>query len=1207
MPQPSDHIGALREIADSVLREGRFQNFVAQSHSRDVLRQLRTPQDQWPAYSAGLDEDLVYAAQTLLYVGLRLKLESTPESGDGYLTQGAEILEYVYSRGADDDPERVSQLFTAALAYYMAGHFARAFVLVRDLEGESPLPRFLRPLRHLLLKQHRLLRREVLDQLLLGEYADDGIAAAVAAGELDEDAALCRILEATLFRALSHYLEYARTGARPLLEAAEAFLSGGAEVATDHRFADWWWYYSCVRVMLRTFDRHSLWSNLAPYLGQPTTADLTRQYVRANLRLPVPLTELWPSQVTAVPRLFAPGLPNVCVRMPTSAGKTKIAELAILAQLAQGFPAADMKCVYVAPFRSLAVEVEQTLRLALRPLGVRVSELYGGFEFTAADRLLIESTQVLVATPEKLDAFLRVTPELAGRLRLVIVDEGHIISPPNLRSLHEARGLKYEVFLQRLVTRCQRSGARIVFLSAVMPNAEQFAEWITGGQDGLVTSDWRPSRLLLGEAVWDGRQVDIEYTHADRTPLGHKCFVRGFVPSRPPEAVPVRGRKHPLPRDDDEAIALAALELARHKLTMVFVAQRRSTEPLGRTILKCIAARRAIAEHAGESYGLPVAAEHRAAIDRCVSLIREHMGEDSNHAHFLGEGFVIHHSGLPQPVRIAIERLVRAGAVRLVVATTTLAQGVNFPIHTVLVHSLDQGHGQPVSAMDFWNICGRAGRGMKENEGQVLFFAKQCFEEWDAGKCKSSAKFARQPAHWRRQKWQEWCGEQRAAREAYITQYGTYQVQSGLLHLLNQVKDLWTALHGDLDLAAFCEALANHTLDLFAPSEALDLDSVLSTLDGLLIAITEECEADEITPDTFQSLLTRSLVHLQLATPADRAFVNEAFAARVRYIRGRYPDRGKRLQFYQLGLPLRDCEFLEASRDELLGLFQKAADYPTWSVAERAGHITEIAGYLFRLSELAPSDVPDAHGRVLELWLSGGTPAGMLGDGEVRESGLTQDKLNRWVDQVFGFRLPWGLNAVGCYLRQYAESVGAPWPDVCDYYSSFVKYGVHEAVVCWLLGLGVGSRAVATRVGGLIGDRFSNPETMLQWLRSGGIDELTAQGLSADDAASLREAVPNARAASGRADQTLDVRVRRPRDPRITLAPGTSLLLEPAGEAGSHNYRLLTLSGAVVDEFLLNSTPLASLMTNPEFVIAMVVASPTGTSPEHCHVRIGQL
>ena len=148
--------------------------------------------------------------------------------------------------------------------------------------------------------------------------------------------------------------------------------------------------------------------------------------------------------------------------MPTSAGKTKIAELAILRFLATAPARTPTRSAsYVAPFRSLAVEVEQTLKRVFLPLGARVSELYGGFELTAADQLLIENTQVLVATPEKLDALFRFSPELVGALKLVILDEGHIISPTtDYLTPPEGTGAKYEVFLVRLVARFEATDTR---------------------------------------------------------------------------------------------------------------------------------------------------------------------------------------------------------------------------------------------------------------------------------------------------------------------------------------------------------------------------------------------------------------------------------------------------------------------------------------------------------------------------------------------------------------------------------------------------------------------------------------------------------------------------------------------------------------------------------------------------------------------------
>src|SRR5262245_38283403 len=141
----SDLVPSFLKRAEELLAAGRFQNSLAQCHSRDVLRYLGTPQSDWPEYSASLDEDLIYTSHYLLYIGLKLK--TTPDAaarGDECLILGAEILEYLYSSYTYmADPERVTQVFSAALAYYMAGHFARAYVLVRDLEATEGLPALL--------------------------------------------------------------------------------------------------------------------------------------------------------------------------------------------------------------------------------------------------------------------------------------------------------------------------------------------------------------------------------------------------------------------------------------------------------------------------------------------------------------------------------------------------------------------------------------------------------------------------------------------------------------------------------------------------------------------------------------------------------------------------------------------------------------------------------------------------------------------------------------------------------------------------------------------------------------------------------------------------------------------------------------------------------------------------------------------------------
>ena len=81
----------------------------------------------------------------------------------------------------------------------------------------------------------------------------------------------------------------------------------------------------------------------------------------------------------------------------------------------------------------------------------------------------------------------------------------------------------------------------------------------------------------------------------------------------------------------------------------------------------------------------------------------------------LRSGIAIHHGQLPDAVRRGVESDFRARRYSVIVATNTLAQGVNLPIRTVIVHSsgrwlADEARYERLSARDYWNIAGRAGR-----------------------------------------------------------------------------------------------------------------------------------------------------------------------------------------------------------------------------------------------------------------------------------------------------------------------------------------------------------------------------------------------------------------------------------------------------------------------------------------------------------------
>ncbi len=118
-------------------------------------------------------------------------------------------------------------------------------------------------------------------------------------------------------------------------------------------------------------------------------------------------------------------------------------------------------------------------------------------------------------------------------------------------------------------------------------------------------------------------------------------------------------------------------------------------------------------------------------------LAKEWLGDDHPLTKGLHYGVGLHYGPLPDPVRQTVEDDFREGKISVLVSTNTLGQGVNLPVKTAIIYSLERRFPDekfthqkekvikvdPVKKRDFWNICGRAGRAGKETEGQIIFVA----------------------------------------------------------------------------------------------------------------------------------------------------------------------------------------------------------------------------------------------------------------------------------------------------------------------------------------------------------------------------------------------------------------------------------------------------------------------------------------------------
>ncbi|WP_419623185.1 helicase-related protein, partial [Thiolapillus sp.] len=90
----------------------------------------------------------------------------------------------------------------------------------------------------------------------------------------------------------------------------------------------------------------------------------------------------------------------------------------------------------------------------------------------------------------------------------------------------------------------------------------------------------------------------------------------------------------------------------------------------------------------------------------------------------LAHGIGVHHGGLPEEIRMLVEWLFEKGQLDVLAATTTIAQGVNFPVSGVVMAATQYPFGQSMPPEDFWNIAGRAGRVSQGQLGIVALVAR---------------------------------------------------------------------------------------------------------------------------------------------------------------------------------------------------------------------------------------------------------------------------------------------------------------------------------------------------------------------------------------------------------------------------------------------------------------------------------------------------
>lgn len=516
-------------------------------------------------------------------------------------------------------------------------------------------------------------------------------------------------------QAVGDLMVFLRYGDRDRLEAAQVLLRSVVNLEAGQGDHDARWVAVHCLHIAEGMETSSVWSLLPddtpPIVAQAFTVGTP------------PVLTLWPPQRDLLTRSalnpLDPATRRLLLSVPTSAGKTLIAQLLICLHLVTQ----SGKVCYVTPLRSLGREMRQALigrmRIIQKGLGADFAD-FGDFTIEQFFDLLGEPTDssVEVMTPERLSHLLRHDPSsVLERYSMFVIDEAHLLAQPG-------RGLLVETVLAAVMT----TDARVVLLSGVMGNAHQIASWLNPAQAAtLFESGWRGPRrlhaLLYSNVEWDHLErlppKSSTFTHIERYPITADLRVR------PAEGVT---RRLVTPADTpighlERKVRPSGVRKPSDDNYDAFykMCARTASEFLDAGSLLMILSQRGYARNAAQELAAILDVTDTTN-DLCEFLVAR-LGAEHPLIECVRHGVAYHHAGLPIDVLDELEQAMRAETLQAIFATSTLTDGVNLPVRTVVICETryeGQDPGQQLDGPRLLNAVGRAGRAGKETEGWIV-------------------------------------------------------------------------------------------------------------------------------------------------------------------------------------------------------------------------------------------------------------------------------------------------------------------------------------------------------------------------------------------------------------------------------------------------------------------------------------------------------
>ncbi|CAB0008458.1 unnamed protein product [Nesidiocoris tenuis] len=390
---------------------------------------------------------------------------------------------------------------------------------------------------------------------------------------------------------------------------------------------------------------------------------------------------------------------SVLVSAHTSAGKTVVGEYAILKSLNL-----KQRVIYTTPIKALSNQKYREFQEEFQDVGL-----------ITGDVTINPTAGCLIMTTEILRNMLYRGSEIIREVSWVVFDEIHYMRD-------KERGVVWEETLILLP-----DNVHYVFLSATIPNARQFAEWVAHIHSQpchVVYTDYRPTPLE--HYIFPVGGDCLHMVVNDKSEFNDKNFDLAMKLISNPGVVKktenqrFRGAKNE--GKDTSCLKIVRMVLEKNlSPAIIFSFSKKDCEVYAMQIAKL-------------DFNT---SDEKRMVDEIFHNAMDVLSEEDrmlpqveNVLPLLRRGIGIHHGGLLPILKETIEVLFSEGLIKALFATETFAMGLNMPAKTVIftsVKKFDGRESRTITSGEYIQMSGRAGRRGLDDKGTVILMMEEMF------------------------------------------------------------------------------------------------------------------------------------------------------------------------------------------------------------------------------------------------------------------------------------------------------------------------------------------------------------------------------------------------------------------------------------------------------------------------------------------------